>query len=429
MSRSVRQEGLGIVFPRALLPSDGIDYARWSVIACDQYTSNPDYWARVEGIVGDQPSTLRLIFPEVYLGASDADARLEAIGRTTGEYLRAGVLEERPAAPILVERNTGSGRRRIGLLLAFDLEQYDFSPGSTSLIRPTEETITERLPPRMRIRRVAAAEFPHILILVDDRPRSVVEPVFSLRDRLTKLYETELMLGGGTVAGYLVDDEEALARMLDGLTGCLERAREESPHSPLLFAVGDGNHSLATAKQIWEERKKEGAGPDDPARYAMAELINLYDEGLVFEPIHRIVTGRPKGRLLSELVDRTGGRLVRGDDGNDTHSESTLRWILPRESGRLELPTGTGLAGEAVQRALEGMATADRGLSIDYIHGDEALDLLVHENQGLGLLFPALSKAELFSLVATRGALPRKMFSLGEAKEKRYYVEGRSIRP
>lgn len=426
--RSTMEENYGIRFPKTLVPNSTVDFYKWAVIACDQYTSDPDYWAEVNRIVGDEPSTLRLVFPEVYLGAPDTDSRLDQIARNTGDYLSRGLLTEHEAAPMLIERHTGSGRVRRGLLLAFDLEEYDFGTGSTSLIRPTEETITERLPPRMRIRKAAAAEFPHILILIDDRSRGVIEPVFSGRSRLKKLYETELMLGGGSVTGYLVDKPDLRNSILDGLRVCLQQAAELSPNHPLLFAVGDGNHSLATAKQVWEEKKAAGAAVDDPARYALAELVNLYDEGLVFEPIHRIVTGRSARSLRDDLVQRVGGRIVANgrSSGAGAPVGDSVRWVLPRESGTIELAMEE-LPGVRVQRALEEMARADSSVAIDYIHGDEALDELVHREQGVGLLFPGLSKGGLFSMVSERGALPRKMFSLGEAGEKRYYVEGRSI--
>lgn len=410
---------MGVAFPRVLLPADTVDYAKWAVIACDQYTSEPEYWSKVERIVGDAPSTLRLMLPEVYLDAPDVDARLAQIADTTASYLSDGLLAEYGPAPVLVVRETGSGRRRLGLLLAFDLEHYEFSRGSTSLIRPTEETIVERLPPRVRIRKAAAAEFPHILVLIDDSLQSVVEPVFRDRDRLPLLYDTELMLGGGAVSGYAVNDPEMQHRLVAGIEACMRRAEEESSGDPLLFAVGDGNHSLATAKRVWEEAKAAGAPPDHPSRFALAELVNIYDAGLVFEPIHRIVIGDDPESLLDRISNRCGA----SDNADDALDERTIRWITPRESGALRVP-GTELAGVLVQRAIEELTD----VGVDYIHGDESLGELVHTNQALGILMPSLTKAELFPLVRERGVLPRKMFSLGEAAEKRYYVEGRVIR-
>lgn len=411
---------LGIEFPNVLLPAQGIDYHKWAVIACDQYTSEPDYWRRVEEIVGDAPSTLRLILPEVYLGSPDMDARLSQIAETTEQYLAKGILSETEAAPILVSRTTGSGRRRNGLLLSFDLEQYDFGHGAKPLIRPTEETIVERLPPRARIRRAAAAEFPHILVLVDDRARRIIQPLFEHRDTLEKRYETELMLGGGSVSGYAVTNTKTQRELLDALAACRGEAMERDPDAPFLYAVGDGNHSLATAKRVWEERKASGATSDDPSRFALAELIDIYDPGLVFEPIHRLVAGRPAGELLDFIADRTGSTVHRGAP----ETARSVRWVTSEESGTLEVP-GSDLPGVPVQRALEAIPESD--VWIDYIHGDESLNELIHAHLGLGILMPPVPKSEFFSLVRTRGVLPRKMFSLGEASEKRYYVEGRRI--
>ncbi|HEB64367.1 MAG TPA: DUF1015 domain-containing protein, partial [Chloroflexi bacterium] len=288
---------IGIQIPEILLPREGIDLTKWAVIACDQFTSEPEYWHKVEEIVGEAPSTLNLVLPEVYLEEPDVPQRVQKIQQTMRDYLEQGIFTSREGF-IYVERTVG-GKTRKGLLLALDLEHYDYNKGASSLIRATEGTILERLPPRMKIREGAPLELPHILVLIDDPEGTVIEPLTAQKERLTPLYDFDLMLGSGHLSGYAVED----ADLERGVVAALENlAHPESftakygipQDSPvLLFAMGDGNHSLATAKAIWEKIKGT-VGMEHPARYALVEIENVHDSGLLFEPIHRLLFGLQK---------------------------------------------------------------------------------------------------------------------------------------
>jgi hypothetical protein len=425
-----------------LLPEAGADLHRWAVIACDQFTSEPEYWERVEQIVGAAPSTLRMILPEVYLGAPDEGERVVAIRAAMHDYLEHGIFE-RHAGPILVERTflseTGAVTRR-GVMLALDLEDYDFRRGATSLIRATEGTIVERIPPRVRIRSGAPLELPHILVLIDDPERSVIEPLAADAGSLPVLYDFELMLGSGHVRGYSASGREA--ELLDGL------ARLASPRSyadryglqegapVLLFAVGDGNHSLATAKTIWEQIKAE-TGPDHPARHALVEVENIHDDGLAFEPIHRVIfdtTGDPAYQMDAYYADRC--RLVRCASAeamqvlvNSQSGPSHAIGIVMHDGCRVayvDRPTATLPVG-TLQAFLDELGAQGGFARIDYVHGLEPTLRLGSAPGNAGFYLPAMAKADLFRTVILEGALPRKTFSMGEAREKRFYMEARRI--
>ena len=301
-SLAVRLAVLGVRTPEVLLPAAGTDWTKWAVVACDQYSSEREYWKSAEDFVGEAPSTLRLIFPEAYLEDADAEERIVRIQSEMSRYLADGRLASAGEGLVLVERFTPFEEKpRVGLVLAVDLEAYGYGADSTSLIRPSEGTIVERLPPRMRIRRGATLELPHIMLLVDDLRRSLIEPIYAARDRLPALYDFELMLGSGRVRGWQVKDSAILEAMAEALARRAPLGDERAP----LFLVGDGNHSLATAKAVWEEIKAARAGErglmDHPARYALAELVNVYDEGLPFHPIHRVLTGLGEADLVRAL--------------------------------------------------------------------------------------------------------------------------------
>jgi hypothetical protein len=433
MSRPRVHADLGLLVPQVYLPGPGIDLQRWSVIAVDQFTSQPEYWARVEGLVGDAPSTLRLTLPEIYLGAADEAQRIGQIQATMRRYLERGVLQPHEGF-IYLERTLGT-RTRKGLMLALDLERYEYTPGAASLVRATEGTIVERLPARTKIRAGAALEVPHILVLIDDPGRTVVEPVAAAKGRLEPLYDFELMLGSGHLVGYAVGDaglEEQVVRGLRGLAG-------EAGGQPLLFAAGDGNHSLAAAKVLWEELKPN-AGMDHPARYALVEVVNVHDEGLGVEPIHRVLFGLRQdfaaflrracgGRLrfapvasaaalVEEVAAAKGGAghtigLVGGPD----HPFGLLQIADPQAS----LPAGT------IQELLDAFMEAGGAEKIDYVHGEEVALRLGSQPGNLGLCLPHLDKGDLFRTVRRDGVMPRKTFSLGEAHEKRFYMDARKI--
>ncbi len=417
--------GIGIEIPEILLPARGVELERWAVVACDQYTSQPEYWKAVAERVGDTPSALHLVLPEVWLGESDEDKRIAAIQARMREYLARGVFAEPLRGFVAVERSTPHVAARRGLLVALDLERYDWRPGARALVRATEATVEERLPPRLRVREGAALELPHVLVLIDDPERSALEPAFAAAARGAPLYDTQLMDGAGRVRGWAVTDAgeiERLARALAALARPeLQRARYgASDGDPFLYASGDGNHSLAAAKLFWERRKAGLSAAQrerDPARFALVELVNVHDPGLRFEPIHRVVFGAEPEALLAALERSPGA--------GPAHE---LRFVTSTRSGVVRLQSRQEpLAVAALQAFLDDWLASHPQARIDYIHGDEALARLAAERDRVGFYLPAFEKGALFPTVAKRGVLPRKAFSLGEAEEKRFYLEARRI--
>ena len=414
---------------------------KWCVVACDQYTSEPEYWHRVEQEVGDAPSSLHLIFPEAYLGSADAPARIRRIQETMRSYLANGLLQERAGA-IYVERRLGR-RIRGGLMLELDLEHYDFSSTSTSLIRPTEGTMVARLAPRIEVRKGAELEVPHVLVLIDDPQRTVIEPIGAARATLRKLYESDLMFGGGHVAGFAVEgglSERAVAALHALASPQAFAARYGVPAEtpPMLFAVGDGNHSLATAKSLWD-RIKSSVGMDHPSRYALVEVENIHDAALDFAPIHRLLLGVSsdvRQALAETFVDRFSCTDVpsAAEMRARVHAADASRHAagLIGPGARFSVieiaePPSTlaiGTLQPFIDRFLERGGAAD----IDYIHGDDVLERLAMKHGSIGVHFAAMSKTDLLRMVVREGPLPRKTFSMGEADEKRYYLEARRIR-
>ncbi len=429
--------------PRLLLPRADIDLQRWCVIACDQYTSEPGYWARVAEAVGDAPSTLSLIYPEVFLAAPDKPARIARIQAAMRRTLAEGLLRAHDGA-VLVERHLPDGRVRRGLMLELDLEHYDYSAGSASLIRPTEGTIVERLAPRVEVRLEAELELPHILVLIDDPQGTVIEPLLAARERLQPLYDTPLMAGGGRVRGHALDAplQAQAVRALQALgDGAAFAARHGLPPStpPLQFAMGDGNHSLATAKACWE-RIKSTVGPDHPARWALVEVENIHDPALAFSPIHRLLLG-VKGDVRQALQARFGAQLRLIEQPDAAAMRAALA-ALPRSmhaaglvqpGGRCALvvvdtPTES-LDVATFQGFVDALIAQGGAHEVDYVHGDEALAQLASADGCAGLHLATIGKSELIGRVARDGPLPRKSFSMGEADEKRFYLEARRIRP
>lgn len=431
----------GFRLPRICLPRPGIDLSKWAVVACDQYTSEPDYWHEVEREVGDAPSTLHLILPEAYLESVDAPARTQRIQETMRRYLADGLLRDHEGA-VYVERTVGLGTRR-GLMLELDLEHYDFGRNSTSLIRPTEGTIVERLAPRIEVRSGAELELPHILVLIDDPARTVLEPIGAARAALPKVYEADLMLGGGHVAGYAVSGaaiETAINALcaLGNPQAFAARYRVPDGTPPMLFAVGDGNHSLATAKAIWE-RVKSSVGMDHPSRYALVEIENIHDPALAFEPIHRVLFGvsvDPR-QALAEAFGRAFSCT-------DVPSAAAMRERVQSVQGpchaagligpgarfsviEIADPTST-LAVGTLQPFIDRLLARGGATHIDYVHGDDVLERLATSAGNVGISLPAVNKSDLLRMVVREGPLPRKTFSMGEAQEKRFYVEARRIR-
>jgi hypothetical protein len=430
----------GFRLPHICLPRPGIDLRKWAVIACDQYTSEPEYWQRVAQEVGDAPSTLHLIFPEVYLGAADAPTRIRRIQETMHRYLADGLFVEREGA-VYVERTVGSRTRR-GLMLELDLEHYDYSGGSSSLIRPTEGTMLARLAPRIEVRRGAELELPHILVLIDDPGHTVMEPLAAARHALPRLYDTELMCGGGRVAGYAVDGAHS-QRTVQALQALADppafaaRYGVAAGTPVMLFAMGDGNHSLATAKSIWESAKAS-VGMDHPSRYALVEVVNIHDPALDFAPIHRLLFG-VTADVRQALVQEFGARVT----CTDVPSAAAMRGRVaaargPRQTAGLIGPgprfsvveiaePPSTLAVGTWQPFIDGFIERGGATEVDYVHGDEALERLAQQVGCVGVHLAGIGKSELMRRVVHEGPTPRKTFSMGEAHEKRYYVEARRI--
>ena len=438
----------GVVVPEVLLPKD-VDLQRWAVVACDQYTQDRGYWQRVSAVVGDAPSTLNLIFPEVYLGDDGADARIAAIQSTMRRYLDAGVFAPAEKACIYVERTTAYGRLRKGLVLAVDLDAYDWKAGSKALIRATEATVPERIPPRMKIRHGAPLELPHIMLLVDDPDDALVGGTGALVRATAPVYDGDLQQESGHVTGWAVHGDEMLAGMERALAAIAQKGTD-SDGTVFLFAVGDGNHSLATAKAVWEAHKHalmaSGATPaaltENPVRYALVEVVNLYDTGLTFEPIHRAVFGADAAALQNFLAEQLDGSWhdcadaaaleaavggVSADAGVSGACFGFISTINGTTRYRLLRTAITDLAVSRLQPALDEFMQVHGGVSIDYIHG-AAETVRLGETEGqLGILLPPIAKERFFATISARGTLPRKSFSMGEASEKRFYVEARRL--
>lgn len=430
--------------PHLLLPRADVDLHRWCVIACDQYTSDAGYWARVAGQVGDAPSTLKLVFPEVFLGRADKGERVERIQATMRRYLAEGLLCDHAGA-VLVERTLPDGRVRRGLMLELDLEHYDHASTSISLIRPTEGTMLERIAPRVGVRQGAELELPHILVLIDDPQCTVIEPLAAQRARLKLLYDTPLMQGGGRVAGLALDAnaQAHMAQALQALSdGPAFAARHGLPPDtpPMLFAMGDGNHSLATAKACWD-RIKDAAGSDHPARWALVEVENIHDPALAFSPIHRLLVG-VAGEIRHALAAHFGARLRIVDQPNAAAMRAALSALsrsqhaagLVQPGGRHALVVVTDVPAEQLDVAtfqgfVDALLAQGGAREVDYVHGDDALAQLASAEGCAGLHLATLGKSELIGRVARYGPLPRKSFSMGEADEKRFYLEARRIRP
>lgn len=444
-------ENIGLQVPTILLPRQGIDLSRWAVIACDQYTSQPEYWEQVRALTEGSPSTLDLIYPEVYLESSDRDERIRKIQGKMRQFLADRTLVPQNPGFVLVDRQTAHNASRKGLVVALDLEQYDFREGTQTLIRATEGTIVERLPPRIKVREHAEIEVSHIMVLIDDPGKTVIEPLFDRHP--TPLYDTALMMNGGRVRGYLVDDEDIIvdvARRISELAWpetSGEKA-EADRTDVLLFALGDGNHSFATAKVIWERLKASAENKqvimDHPARHVLVELVNLYDDGLQFEAIHRVLFNADPLRILpsmQQFFDGKGAKfsyrrcatLAEAKEtamGRSKEHVHAIPFVAEGEFGALfvERPAMT-LEVASLQMFLDEYLKTHPEATLDYIHGEHAVAELSAKPHTMGFLLPALPKFQFFKSIARDGALPRKTFSMGEADEKRFYLECRRIVP
>ena len=403
-----------------LLPDGGAMSQAWPVCACDQYTGEPAYWAETARLVGERPSTLRLILPEVYLEEPDVAARIGQIRETMTQYLDGGIFREYKNAMIYVERIQSDGKLRAGLVGKIDLEQYDYSRGSVSPVRATEATVEERIPPRMRIRSGAALELPHIMILLDDAQKTVIEPLTAQKAAMQQVYDIPLMQGGGAVRGWLVP-QTAQTAVLDALTALGEAFPEGT--APLVYAMGDGNHSLATAKacyEAWKAAHPEADTENAPQRYALVELVNLHSPALEFEAIHRILNEIDTDALLKDMTAALELRT-------DAPAPQAFETVIGEQTVRcyIHKPTSNLTVG-SVQQFLDGWLKAHGG-RIDYIHGADVVKRLAQAERSMGILLPDMQKSELFPTVMQDGALPRKTFSMGHAADKRFYMECRRI--
>jgi uncharacterized protein (DUF1015 family) len=455
MNKRFQQE-LGINISSILLPKSGTDMKKWAVVACDQYTSEPDYWKNVENYVGKSPSTLHLIFPETYLereNDSEKQERIALLNLAMQNYLDNGLFTEITDSMIYIERTIYSqkagslvSKTRKGLVFAVDLEQYDFSKGSRSLIRATEGTILDRLPPRIRIRENACIEIPHIMLLIDDPDQSVIEPLSHHKENMEKLYSFDLMMDGGKVEGYRVNSRDFLLKIFQSLLELksaetfMKKYNVDESYGTLLFAVGDGNHSLATAKSCWEKLKTKLTREQQkthPARYALVELVNVHDRALEFEPIHRVLFNTDPCNLLSSFTEFYTSKGIECGYEYVKHlknvpirnaSKHIIAFAHNDKTGYLWAcnPPYT-LDTATLQHFLDYYLNNNPGVEIDYVHGTDVTERLGRQKGNIGFFLSPMKKEDLFKTVILEGALPRKSFSMGEAREKRYYLEARKI--
>ncbi len=409
-----------------LLPKD-VDMTKWSVVACDQYTSEPEYWKEVEKEVGSSPSTLNLILPELYLEDTDVEDRIKKINKTMEEYLDESMFNEYKDTMIYLERTQKDGKVREGLMAMVDLEDYSYEKGSQTLIRATEKTVIERIPPRLKVRENASLELPHIMILIDDEKKNIIE---SLKDKVTSedvVYDFDLMENGGHIKGYKLSDE-VINGIESGLESLMDKDYFEKKYNVknkgvLLFAMGDGNHSLATAKANYENLKKtmsEDEYLNNPARYALVEVVNLHSPALEFEPIHRVIFNTDVNNLVEELHKY----YDINEDGDGEYFELVTKDF----DKRLYISNPkSNIAVGSIQMFLDDYLKDHSG-KLDYIHGDETTRSMGSEEGNVGILFEAMPKEELFRTVILDGALPRKTFSMGHSYDKRYYLEARKIK-
>lgn len=415
--------------PADILLPQNCDLTKWSVVACDQYTSQQDYWERVAQTVGDAPSTLKLILPESQLEDGHFEEHIADINRTMDEYLDEGLFRTLPNALIYVERWLDNKKLRRGLMGVVDLECYDYNVGSSSLIRATEGTVITRLPPRVAVRRNASLELPHIMVLVDDPDKQLIEHLTYETDRMEEVYDFDLMERGGHITGYLLpeDLQADVCEILNTLARPHDFARKyDAKGKPvLLFAIGDGNHSLAAAKAAYEEKKQntpQEQWANLPSRYALVELVNLHDESLEFEPIHRVCFDVDADELMKDFLAAYPGAHYGDGDGH------TITYVFDTEVGKITIPKPTAqLPVGTLQEFLDQWMQTHSG-RIDYVHGDDVTWELGRKPGNIGFLLPAMGKDELFKTVIFDGALPRKTFSMGEAHDKRFYLEARKIK-
>ena len=429
---------MGVKIPEILLPKN-LDVSTWSVVACDQYTQDREYWKNVEKTAAGKPSTLNIILPEVYLNDADKSSRIEKIRGTMKNYIESGIFADAQEEFIYVERKTAYGRVRHGLVCTIDLETYEWKPFSKALIRATEATIVERIPPRMEIRKGAPLETPHIMLLVNDPKHSLVEGTGEKVKTQAPVYSGNLMQNSGSISGWKVCGEENLEYVRSTLESLAESNTAEDG-SIFLFAVGDGNHSLATAKAVWDEYKKEHPEETESrVRYALVEIVNIYDTGLTFEPIHRVIFDVDAERLIADTAEKLNGKTENLASPEELekavkNSKADFGFVYLKDGKQVYTLLKTDITDLAVSRlqpALDEFLKAEKAngtkADIDYIHGAQEVFRLGAKENATGILLPPVAKDSFFATINGRGPLPRKSFSMGEADEKRFYLECRQI--
>lgn len=388
-----------------LLPKNGFE--KWAVIACDQYTSEPQYWKSVADYVGDAPSALNLIFPEVYL-SGDNSKKISEINENMKKYIEDGVFNEFKNTFIYIKRTVTGGKTRRGVMGLIDLCDYSYEKGSKTLIRATEETVPERIPPRVEIRKDAPLELPHIMLLIDDPDMTVIAPLDKKTEGKKPLYDFDLMLNGGHITGTALSEKDA-AELQKALGALVENSDDK-----LLFAVGDGNHSLAAAKECYRINKSE------KSRYALVEIVNIHDESLEFEPIYRVIFGADPEKVIHDFTEFSGSDY----SGTDAQEFTCVYGGCER---KISVKPSSKLCVGTLQRFIDRYIKDNPSLKVDYIHGENSLRLLAEKPDTVGFIFDGMKKSELFDAVKQDGSLPRKTFSMGHANDKRFYLEARLL--
>jgi hypothetical protein len=392
------------------------DGGKWAVIACDQFTSESEYWKSAEATVGTSPSALNLVLPEIYL-EDNRDERVAKINAYMKKYLES-VLVSHNDTMIYLERIDSQGKKRLGIIGKIDLEDYDYSKKASSLIRATEGTVLERIPPRVEVRRNAEIELPHVMLLIDDIEKTVIEPLAEKKKEFEPAYSFNLMLGGGSVSAYFIDE-----KTISDVQSALSRLAGDE-ENPLLFAVGDGNHSLATAKAHYEALKEKlgDEAKSHIARYALVEVTNIHDSSLEFEPIYRVMFNVEPKKVLEELS--AYAKTLKGSASKQVIEcyYKGEKQILEIEKPELQLTVAT------LQKFIDEYLAKNKGASVDYIHGENSVKELALQDNAIGFIFDGMGKSDLFKTVIYDGALPRKTFSMGHAEDKRYYIECRKIK-
>ena len=418
----LRLESLGLAIPSIIMPAPEIDLHRWAVVACDQHTDNPHYWQKVKHIVGEAPSTLHLMVPEIYLDDPNLSQRLHNIADELRRYLQQGILQERGIMALLIQRTFSDGRIQQGLLMAADLERFAYAPNGYATILSSEKIIRSRIVSRCKLRQMLPLEFPHVLLLYEDPHSQLLPPLLSQVQESSPLYRTTLMLQGGEVAAWSLQHSAHFEHLSANLETLMQPASSERK----LLIVGDGNHSLAAAKQHWELLKNEGVPSNHPARYALVELVNIYDPGLKIAPIHRLlcIDSEQKCRQFFTALQRQLQLAPTASPGTSSAGELLVQWqhrywLAPLPPAEFPIVY--------LEQQLNKLLPQFPSLRRIYIHGHQELARLTQQHKGIALSPPSFERSQLIRYVSYQGMLPSKSFSLGEATDKRYYIEGRAI--